>query len=57
MMSFCDKCDPNKFTGILKCPHGYSFTGWTKERIEAQVKRIADKLDGKKSINEVVNNE
>jgi hypothetical protein len=47
MVMDCD-CDPNKFTGVLKCPHGNVFTGWTRERIEAWVKRIADKLDGKK---------
>ena len=47
MVMDCD-CDPNKFTGVIKCPHGNVFTGWTRERIEAQVKKIADRLDGKK---------
>ena len=44
----CDECDPMKFTGVLKCPHGYYFTKYIDKVLEAAAQRAIDEIEGKK---------
>jgi hypothetical protein len=42
----CQLCDPGKFTGVLKCPHGKFFTRYTEKALEAAAERAIKELGG-----------
>ena len=42
----CQLCDPGKFTGVLKCPHGKYFTRYTEKALEAAAERAIKELGG-----------
>lgn len=37
-----------KFTGVLRCPHGYFFTTYIDKVLEATAQRLIDEAEGKK---------
>ena len=42
----CKECDPAKFTGVLKCPHGKYFTRYTEQALEKAAERALKELGG-----------